>query len=93
MAGRGDEPVEIQALAAGGRRIALAHHLTVVVDRDSVVLQPLADEVGTRHVQVALAAGPQPPATRAALKVLREAGGHYRRRLGQLDRASAGRDR
>jgi DNA-binding transcriptional LysR family regulator len=81
LAGHGDEPVETQALVAAGRGVALTHDLTVVVGGPGLVFRPLADDPGSRRVQVAVLPGPRPPATDAALAALQRIGAARRARL------------
>ncbi len=83
LAGRGDEPVEVQALVAAGRGITLAHDLTVVVDRDGVVVLPLTDEPGVRRVHAAVLPSHRPPATDTALQALVRVGAERGKRLTQ----------
>jgi DNA-binding transcriptional LysR family regulator len=73
LAGHGDEPVEAQALVAAGSGIALAHELTVIVDRDRVIARPL-ERAPRRTIQAAIMRGQRSPATRALLDALREVG-------------------
>jgi DNA-binding transcriptional LysR family regulator len=70
LAGRGDEPVEAQALIATGKGVAIAHELNVVIS-DRIVVRPLTD-APVRHIQAATMAGGLGPAPRAALDALRE---------------------
>jgi DNA-binding transcriptional LysR family regulator len=81
LAGRGDEPVEMQALVAAGRGVTLTHDLTVVVARSAVVIRPLARDDGFRRVQVAALPSPRPPSVEVALAALRSIGAAHRRRL------------
>ncbi|WP_100498782.1 LysR substrate-binding domain-containing protein [Geodermatophilus chilensis] len=83
LAGRGDEPVEVQALVAAGKGITLAHDLTVVVNRNGVVVRPLTDEPGVRRVQAAVLPGRRPPATHTALQALLRVGAERGKRLTQ----------
>jgi DNA-binding transcriptional LysR family regulator len=69
LAGRGDEPVEAQALVAAGKGVAIAHELNVVIS-DRIVVRPLTDGP-VRHIQAASLAGGLGPAPRAALEALR----------------------
>ncbi|HLL62383.1 MAG TPA: LysR substrate-binding domain-containing protein [Propionibacteriaceae bacterium] len=80
LAGHGDEPVETQALVAAGRGISLTHDLTVLVNRDQLVVRPLAREPGVRHVSVAYAAGPLTLAAATVLDAVQEIGGQRRAR-------------
>jgi DNA-binding transcriptional LysR family regulator len=73
LAGHGDEPVEAQALVAAGSGVALAHELTVIVDRDRVVARPLLD-APRRTIQAAIVRGQQAPGARALIEALREVG-------------------
>ncbi len=82
LAGRGDEPVEVQALVAAGRGVTLTHDLTVVVDRNGVVVLPLTDEPGVRRVHAAVLPGHRPPATDTALQALLRVGAERGKRLG-----------
>jgi DNA-binding transcriptional LysR family regulator len=79
MAGRGDEPFEAQALVAAGRGVALTHGLTVVVSDHQLVVAPLTDPAGVRHVQVAVPEGPRPPAVDAVLRAVLQTGAARRR--------------
>jgi DNA-binding transcriptional LysR family regulator len=81
LAGRGDEPVEVQALVAAEKGITLAHDLTVVVNRNGVVVLPLTDEPGVRRVQAAVLPGRLPPATHTALQALLRVGAERGNRL------------
>jgi DNA-binding transcriptional LysR family regulator len=83
LAGRGDEPVETQALVVAGRGVALTHDLTVVVNEHHLAIRPLAGRPGVRHVQVAVLPAPRTPATDAALRVLHDVGVRRRRRVAQ----------
>lgn len=78
LAGRGDEPVETQALVSTGRGVALTHELTVVFGGHELALRPLADEPGFRRIQVAVLPEPRPPATAAALAALLHIGARHR---------------
>jgi len=71
LAGRGDEPVEAQALVAAGKGITVAHELNVVIS-DRIVVRPLAGGVPVRHIQAAAMEGQYAPAARATLEALRE---------------------
>jgi DNA-binding transcriptional LysR family regulator len=82
LAGHGDEPVEAQALVAAGSGIVLTHDLTVIVDRDRVVVRPLARGAPHRTVQAAIMRGQQSPPARALLEALREVGRERSARLG-----------
>jgi DNA-binding transcriptional LysR family regulator len=90
LAGRGDEPFEAQALVAGNRGVALTHHLTVVVSDHRLVVVPLSGSPGVRRVQVAVAAGPRPPAVEAVLQTVRAVGSARRT---AAERAEAGLER
>lgn len=74
LAGRGDEPVEAQALVAAGRGVTLAHELNVVLDENRIAARPLAEGHPVRHVQAAIMRGMEAPAPRAVLEALREVG-------------------
>jgi DNA-binding transcriptional LysR family regulator len=71
LAGRGDEPVEAQALVAAGKGITIAHELNVVIT-DRIVVRPLAGGAPVRHIQAAVMEGLHAPAARATLDALRE---------------------
>jgi DNA-binding transcriptional LysR family regulator len=71
LAGRGDEPVEAQALVAAGKGVTIAHELNVVIS-DRVVVRPLVGGAPARHIQAAVMAGGGGPAARAALDALRD---------------------
>ncbi len=73
-AGRGDEPVETQALVAAGRAVALTYELTVLVSGHALAVVPLAGPALARRVAVARAEGPLPPAVAAVLDALRTVG-------------------
>jgi DNA-binding transcriptional LysR family regulator len=73
-AGRGDEPVEAQALVAAGKGVTLAHDLAVILDTRKIAMRPLAGRVPVRHVQAAVMRDQQAPAARALVDVLREVG-------------------
>ena len=70
LAGRGDEPVEAQAMVAAGKGVAIAHELNVVIS-DRIVVRPLAGGAPVRHVEAGTMAGGLAPAPRAALEALR----------------------
>ena len=89
LAGRGDEPVEVQALVAAGRGVTLTHDLTVVVNHKGVVVRPLTGEPGFRRVQVAVLPSRRPPATETALQALVRIGDGRRHRLAQVSCSSA----
>ncbi len=81
LAGHGDEPVEIQALVAAGRGVALTHDLTVVVGGHDLVLRPLAGDPGSRRVHLAVLPGPHAPATAVAVAALQRIGAARAARL------------
>jgi DNA-binding transcriptional LysR family regulator len=83
-AGRGDEPVESQALVAAGRGITLAYDLTVVVSDHQLTVRPITGPPTHRHVAAALPEGPLTPTVTAAFDALCEAG--RRRRTGLTGR-------
>jgi DNA-binding transcriptional LysR family regulator len=70
-AGRGDEPVDSQALVAAGMGIGVTHSLGVWMSRSDIVVRRLADGP-VRHVQAALLHDHRAPATLALLELLRE---------------------
>jgi hypothetical protein len=78
-AGRGDEPVEAQALVAAGKGITVAHALNVVIS-DRIAVRPLAGGAPVRHIQAAIMAGQLAPAARATLDALRAVGRDHARR-------------
>jgi DNA-binding transcriptional LysR family regulator len=78
LAGRGDEPVETQALVAAGKGVALTYDLTVVVSRHELAIRVLAGDSGVRHVQAAVLPGRRPPAVEAALRALLDVGASWR---------------
>jgi DNA-binding transcriptional LysR family regulator len=78
LVGRGDEPVEAQALVAAGKGVTIAHELGVVIS-DRIAVRPLTGGAPVRHVQAALMEGQLAPAARAALDALRTAGRARRR--------------
>jgi DNA-binding transcriptional LysR family regulator len=69
LAGRGDEPVEAQALVAAGRGVTIAHDLGVVIS-DRIAVRPLTGGSPVRHVQAAIMEGQLAPGARAALEAL-----------------------
>ena len=71
LAGRGDEPVEAQALVAAGKGITIAHELNVVIS-DRIAVRPLSGGVPVRHIQAAVMAGRLAPAPAATLDAIRE---------------------
>jgi DNA-binding transcriptional LysR family regulator len=74
-AGRGDEPVEAQALVAAGKGVTLGYDLNVVLDRERVAVRPLAARrVPVRHVQAAIMRDDRSPVARAVVDALREVG-------------------
>jgi DNA-binding transcriptional LysR family regulator len=91
LAGRGDEPVEAQALVAAGRGVALTHDLTVVVSRHELAIRPLTGEPGVRRVQLAMLPGRRPPAVDAARDALLQIGAAHRDRLGRPAAGPGGR--
>jgi DNA-binding transcriptional LysR family regulator len=78
LAGRGDEPVEAQALVAAGKGITIAHALNVIIS-DRIVVRPLSG-APVRHVQAAIMAGQLAPAALATLDALRAVGRDQARR-------------
>ena len=78
LAGRGDEPVEAQALVAAGKGVTIAHELGVVIS-DSIAVRPLTGGAPVRHIQAAIMEGQLAPAARATLDALRAAGRSRRR--------------
>jgi DNA-binding transcriptional LysR family regulator len=80
-AGRGDEPVEAQALIAAGNGIAVAYELGVILDTTKIAVRPLAGRAPVRHIQAAIMRDQRAPAARALVDVLREVG---RRRCGAV---------
>jgi len=79
LAGRGDEPVEAQALVAAGKGITIAHALNVIIS-ERIAVRPLTGGVPVRHVQAAIMEGQQAPAARAMLAALRTVGRDQARR-------------
>jgi len=73
LAGRGDEPVEAQALVAAGKGVTLAHDLNVIIS-DRIAVRPVTGDAPVRHVQAAIMEGQLAPGARAALDALREIG-------------------
>lgn len=69
LMGRGDEPVEAQALVAAGKGVAIAHALNVVIS-DRIAVLPLRG-APVRHIQAAVMTGGETPAVRATLDALR----------------------
>ena len=59
LAGRGDEPVEAQALVAAGKGVTIAHALNVVIS-DRIAVVPLRG-APVRHVQAAVMTGGRRP--------------------------------
>jgi DNA-binding transcriptional LysR family regulator len=78
LAGRGDEPVEAQALVAAGKGVTIAHELGVIIS-DRIAVRPLTGGAPIRRVQAALMEGQLAPAARAALEALRTAARARRR--------------
>jgi DNA-binding transcriptional LysR family regulator len=78
LAGRGDEPVEAQALVAAGKGVTIAHELGVIIS-DRIAVRPLTGGAPVRRVQAALMEGQLAPAARAALEALRTAARARRR--------------
>jgi DNA-binding transcriptional LysR family regulator len=81
LAGHGDEPVEVQALVAAGRGVALTHDLTVVVSRHQLAVLPIAGATTTRQVSLAVAEGPLTAAAAIAYDAILEVGRRHRQRL------------
>jgi len=80
LAGRGDEPVETQALVAAGRGVALTYDLTVLVSRHQLALVPIEGLEVHRTVHAAVADGHHPPRVTAVLDALLEIGHRRARR-------------
>jgi DNA-binding transcriptional LysR family regulator len=78
FAGRGDEPVEAQALVAAGKGVTIAHELGVIIS-DRIAVRPVSGPAPVRHIQAAIMEGQLAPAARAALDALREAARVWRR--------------
>ena len=78
LAGRGDEPVEAQALVAAGKGVTIAHALGVIIS-DRIAVRPVSGGVPVRHIQAAIMEGQLAPGPRAALEALREAARAWRR--------------
>ena len=78
LAGRGDEPVEAQALVAAGKGVTMAHELGVIIS-DRIAVRPLSGGAPVRHIQAAIMEGQLAPGPRAALEALREAARVWRR--------------
>ncbi len=81
-AGRGDEPVEAQALVGAGQGVMLGYGLSVVLDPERIAVRPLRDPVAPRTVQAAVLRGIRPPGTRALLCAAVEAGRGSKRPYG-----------
>ena len=60
LAGRGDEPVEAQALVAAGKGVTIAHELGVIIS-DRIAVRPLTGGAPVRRVQAALMRGSSRP--------------------------------
>lgn len=73
-AGHGDEPVEIQALVAAGRGVALTYDLTVLVSVHRLEIVPIAHDVPARRIAIAHATGQLPAATEAVVASLSTVG-------------------
>ncbi len=74
LAGRGDEPVETQALVAAGRGVTLTYDLTVLVSRHQLTVVPIEDLQVHRTVYAAVADGHRPAGVTAVLDALLEIG-------------------
>lgn len=74
LAGRGDEPVETQALVAAGRGVTLTYDLTVLVSRHQLTVVPIEDLQVHRTVYAAVADGHRPAEVTAVLDALLEIG-------------------
>ena len=79
-AGRGDEPVETQALVAAGRGIALTYDLTVLVSDHRLAVRPTTEHVASRRILAAHPDGPIATAPAAVLQALAIAGKHRKNR-------------
>lgn len=71
LAGRGDEPIEVQGLVAGGAGVALMPALAVWLSDHDVVVRPIAD-APIRHVSAALLRDQRGPGALAVLELLGE---------------------
>lgn len=81
-AGRGEEPVETQALVAAGQAVALTYQLTVVVSHHALAIVPLEYPRLSRRICVLTLPGRQPPAVETTLAVIRKVGARHRTRGG-----------
>jgi len=73
-AGRGEEPVEAQALVAAGKGVTVGYDLTVVLDAERIAVRRLQGRAPVRHVQAAIMRDDRSPVARAVLDALREVG-------------------
>ncbi len=80
LAGRGDEPAEAQALVAAGQGVMLGYDLNVIVDPERIAVRAIRDPIPPRAVQAAVLRGARPPATRALLDAVLDAGRSRRAR-------------
>ncbi len=73
-AGHGDEPVEIQALVAAGRGVALTYDLTVMVSGHRLQVVPIAHDLPARRIAIAHPTGQLTAATAAVVAALSTVG-------------------
>lgn len=73
-AGRGDEPVEAQAVVSAGRGVMLSYQLNVIIDPTHIVARPLRDDVIGRRVQGAIMRDQHGRGARIVLEILVEIG-------------------
>jgi DNA-binding transcriptional LysR family regulator len=73
-AGRGDEPVEAQAVVAAGRGVMLSYDLNVIISPPHIVARPLREWPFGRHVQAAVLRAQHGTGARAVLEIIREIG-------------------
>ena len=81
LAGRGDEPVELQALVAAGRGLTVAYDLNVLVTQHRLAIRETAPAIAPRTIAAATVPGPRTPAAGAVLELLEDLGRRHARRL------------
>ncbi len=90
LAGRGDEPVEAQALVAAGRGVTLTYGLSVVVNSHQLVVVPVEALTTARTVYAALPEGRRAPEVEAVLDALLDVGRRHRAAARPVDAPADG---
>jgi DNA-binding transcriptional LysR family regulator len=73
-AGRGDEPVEAQALIAAGKAVMLAHNLNVIISPDRIAVRRAQQHLPSRTIQAAVMRAQRSATTQVVLQALQEVG-------------------